>query len=194
MTLRFFSYSLSSTVFIPPQLNLDPRFIDACFAIQKHDENLGLLSTTETLVSPTPFSFGKPSLSGDTENMSGDDVVSKANRLTEKYPNAYSDFYGSRTRCVYKSGPDWPVRKGSLAQGIVREPRPVYGHAIQPTWVYIGTHICDELESVDIMWTSLNPRAYSNAGEPKPSPVYRRLEQCPSQAWGPRRGRKGERD
>lgn len=159
--------TLSSTVFIPPQLNLDPRFIDVCLATQKHDENLSPLSTTETLVSPTPFSFGQLSLSGDIENMAGEDVVSKATRLTEKYPNAYSDFYGSGTPCIYKSDPDWPVRKGPLAQGIVREPRPVHGHTIQPTWVSIGTRIWDELESAGIMWTSVNPLAYANAGEPK---------------------------
>ncbi|KZT23693.1 hypothetical protein NEOLEDRAFT_1157202 [Neolentinus lepideus HHB14362 ss-1] len=92
--------------------------------------------------------------------MAGDDVVYTATRLTEKYPNAYSDFYGSATPCVYKSGPDWP--------GIVREPRPVHGHAIQLAWVSIGTRICDELESVGIIWTSVNPLAYANAGEPKP--------------------------
>ena len=54
-------------------------------------------------------------------------------RLTDKYPNAYSDFYPSRTPCIFKSGPDWPVRKGPQAQGIEREARPVYGHAIGPT-------------------------------------------------------------
>lgn len=149
-------------MFIPPQLNLDLRFIDACLAIRRQDEN------PETLVSPTPFSFGKLSLSGDIEKMTGGDVASKATRLAEKYPNAYSDFRGSNTPCVYKSGPDWPVRKGPLAQRIVREPRPVHGHAIQPTWVSIGTRICDKLESVSIMWTSVNPLAYANAGEPKP--------------------------
>ncbi|OBZ77823.1 hypothetical protein A0H81_02037 [Grifola frondosa] len=117
---------------------------------------------------PTPSSFGKLLLSGDVKNMAGDDVVFKATRLTEKYPNAYSDFYGSGTPCVYKSGPDWPVHKGPLAQGIVREPRPVHGHAIQPTWVSIGTRICDELESVGTKWTSVNPLAYANAGERKP--------------------------
>ncbi|KAN0081180.1 hypothetical protein V8E55_008804 [Tylopilus felleus] len=94
-----------------------PRNLTSTRAIQKHDEN-----------------------------MAGDDVVSKATRLPEKYPNAYSDFYGSGTPC----------------------PRPVHGHAIQPTWVSIGTRICDELESVGIMWTSVNPLAYANAGEPKP--------------------------
>ncbi|KAH9947295.1 hypothetical protein B0H21DRAFT_778635 [Amylocystis lapponica] len=95
-------------------------------------------------------------------------MQSRATRLTEKYPNAYSDFYGSGTPCVYKSGPDWPVRRGPLAQRNLREPRPVHGHAIQHTWVSIGTRICDELESVGIMWTSVNPLAYANAGEPKP--------------------------
>ena len=102
------------------------------------------------------------------ENMTGGDVVSKATCLTEKYPNAYSDFYGSGTPCVYKSGPGWPIRKGPLAQGIVREHRPVHGRAIQPIWVSIGMRICDELESIGIMWTSVNPLAYANAGEPKP--------------------------
>ncbi|ETW74722.1 hypothetical protein HETIRDRAFT_127172 [Heterobasidion irregulare TC 32-1] len=94
---------------------------------------------------PTPFSFGKLSLSGDIENMAGDDVVSKATRLTEKYPNAYSDFYGSAT------------------------------------WVSIGTRICDELESVGIMWTSVNPLAYANTGEPKPQGwvVYEPKPFCP---------------
>ncbi|KAI0030319.1 hypothetical protein K488DRAFT_79701 [Vararia minispora EC-137] len=146
-------------MFIPPQLNLDPRFIDACLAVQKYDKNLPL-STTDPLVPPTPFAFGQLSLSGDIKKMTEGNVVPKATRtrLTEKYPNAYSDFYDSGTPCVYKSGPDWPVRKGPQAQGIVREPRPVHGHAIQPTW----------LESIGIMWTSINPLAYANAGEPKP--------------------------
>ena len=90
-----------------------------------HDENLSPLSTTEMLVSPTPR---KLSLPGDIENMAGDDVVSKPTRLTEKYRNAYSDFYDSGTPCVYKSGPDWPVRKAPLAQSIVREPRPASSH------------------------------------------------------------------
>ncbi|KAF9783224.1 hypothetical protein BJ322DRAFT_1110106 [Thelephora terrestris] len=139
--------SESPAVFIPEQLNLDPRFIDACLAIRWQDEN------------PFPFLL---------KNKAGDNVVPRATRLTEKYPYAYSDFYGSGTPCVYKSGPDWPIRKGPMAQGIVREPRPVHGHAIQPTWVSIGTRICDELESVGIMWTSINPLAYANDGEPKP--------------------------
>jgi hypothetical protein len=98
-----------------------------------------------------------------------DDVVSVATRLTDKYPNAYSDFYPSRTPCVFKSGPDWPVRKGPQAQGIEREARPVYGHAIGPTWLSIGKRIYQYgLDSIGVKWTSINPLAYANAGEAKP--------------------------
>jgi hypothetical protein len=136
--------TLSSTVSIPTQLNLDPRFIEACLASRKQDGILSPLSPTET-------------------------PVSKATSLIENYAYAYSDFYGRGTPCVFKTGPDWPVRKGPQAHGkIVREPRPIYRHAIQPTWVSIGTHICDELESLGVQWTSINPLAYANPGDAKP--------------------------
>ena len=96
------------------------------------------------------------------------DVVSKANRLTEWYPNAYTDFYGSGTPCVFKSGPEWPKRTGPEAQGIVREARPVYCHAIGPTWLSIGTSIYESLDSMGVIWTSMNPLAYANEREAMP--------------------------
>ncbi|KIY64744.1 hypothetical protein CYLTODRAFT_401450 [Cylindrobasidium torrendii FP15055 ss-10] len=100
--------------------------------------------------------------------MAGDDVVPKAGRLTDKYPFAFSDF-GRGTPCVYKSGTRWATQSPTvLGKSLVREPRPVYGHAIRPTWVAIGTRICDQLESIGILWTCVNPFAYANAGESKP--------------------------
>jgi hypothetical protein len=84
------------------------------------------------------------------------------------YPNAYSDFYPSRTPCIFKSGPDWPVRKGPQAQGIEREARPVYGHAIGLTWLSICSQIYEYLDSTGVEWTSINPLAYANTGEAKP--------------------------
>jgi hypothetical protein len=89
-------------------------------------------------------------------------------RLTENYTNAYSDFYPSRTPCIFKSGPDWPVREGPQAQGIEREARPVYGHAIGPTWLSICSRIYEYFDSTSIEWTSINPLAYANTGEAKP--------------------------
>ncbi|KAF8580920.1 hypothetical protein K439DRAFT_1648029 [Ramaria rubella] len=80
--------------------------------------------------------------------MATDDV-----RLTDKYPNAYSDFYPSGTPCIFKSGSDWPVRKGPQAQGIEREARP-------------SIYQC--LDSTSLNWTSINSLAYANAGEAKP--------------------------
>ncbi|KAG7094922.1 hypothetical protein E1B28_005728 [Marasmius oreades] len=92
----------------------------------------------------------------------------RTTRLTDKYSNAYSDFYGSGTPCVYKSGPSWHVRKGPQAQGIYREARPVYRHTIGRTWLSIGRRIYHELDSIGIKWTSINPLAYADAGEAKP--------------------------
>ncbi|KAH9030832.1 hypothetical protein EDB83DRAFT_2229632, partial [Lactarius deliciosus] len=88
-----------------------------------------------------------------------------ATRLTDKYPYAYSDFYPSRTPCVFKSGPDWPVRKGPMgqAEGVECEARPVYGHAIGPNWLSIGTRIYEYLDSISVEWTFINPLAYANA-------------------------------
>jgi hypothetical protein len=155
--LSFFFPALSSTVSSTAHLlNLDEEFVAACLAIPSQVRNHSPISPTETLVSPTASSF----------KLSTDDVV--AARLTKNYPNAYKDFYGSGTPCVFKSGPDWHVRKGPQAQGIEREARPVYRHAIWPTWLSIGKRIHLDLDSIGVKWTSINPLAYADAGEAKP--------------------------
>ncbi|KIM40674.1 hypothetical protein M413DRAFT_166159 [Hebeloma cylindrosporum] len=94
-----------------------------------------------------------------------DDVVFKATRLIDKYPNAYRDFYGSGTPCIFKSGPGWYVRNGPEPQGIEREARPVYRHPIGRTWLSIGNH---DLDSIGVKWTSIDPVADADAGEAKP--------------------------
>lgn len=86
----------------------------------------------------------------------------------DKYANAYSDFYGSGIACVYKSGPSWPVRRGPEAQGIIREARPVYGHATGSKWLPTGELIYQSLDSMKVKWTSIDPLAYANEGEVKP--------------------------
>ena len=134
-------------------LHINHEFIDACLTASKEYRHQSPTSPTDTLVASTAVSSDKLSLSP---------------RLTENYPNAYSDFYGSGTACVFKSGPAWPVRSGPQAQGIEREPRPVYGHAIGVTWLSIGQRICDKLDSMGVRWTCLNPLAYANTGEVKP--------------------------
>jgi hypothetical protein len=94
--------------------------------------------------------------------------LSEMTRLTDKYPNAYHDFHGSGTPCVFKSGPDWHVPKGPEAQRIVREARPVYRHAIGSTWLSIGKRIYQGLDSIDVKWTSINPLAYADVGKAEP--------------------------
>ena len=96
-----------------------------------------------------------------------DHVVKTAHPM-DKYPHAYSDFYGTGLVCVYKSGPSWPIRNGPESQGIVREVRPIYSHAIGSTWLSTGNLIYDFLDTKGILWTSIDPLAYANEGESKP--------------------------
>jgi hypothetical protein len=147
---------------VSASVQLDQEFLNACLSIPKQVGNQSPVSPTDTLVFSTAFSFG------DSEKIATEDVVSIETRLTDKYPNAYSDFYPSRTPCVFKSGPEWEVRNGPQAQGIVREARPVNGHDIGRTWLSIGTRIYEYLDSNSVDWTSINPLAYANAGEAKP--------------------------
>lgn len=107
---------------------------------------------------------------------------SKPTRLTDKYPNAFSDFRGCGTPCVYKSGPEWPAVTEFQQQRIIREARPVYNHPIQPVWLEVCTRISQALDTeVVVQWTSIGPRAYANAGEPKPfCPFIVRIGVVPS--------------
>jgi hypothetical protein len=89
-------------------------------------------------------------------------------RLTDQYLNAYSDFHGLGTACIYKSGDAWTVLKGPQDQGIVREARPVYNHLIQSVWVSILRSVSEALDAKAIKWTSIGPRAYANEREAKP--------------------------
>lgn len=100
--------------------------------------------------------------------MTGATDNDETGRLTNNYPQAYSDFYPSRTPCVYKTGPAWEVRTGPQAQGIVREARPVYRPNIAPSWASILQRIYEHLDSMGVDWTSINPLAYANEGEAKP--------------------------
>ena len=130
-------------------LHLKQEFFDSCLTISKK--------------------YGSQSPpSGKLSLLATDDINPKTPRLTDDYPNAYSDFYGNGTACVFKSGPAWPARTGPQSQGIVREPRPVYGHPIGATWLSIGQRICDELDSMAVTWTCINPLAYADAGKAKP--------------------------
>lgn len=156
------------TSVIAHALNISKEFLDGCLDISTQVGNQSPISSTDILVPPTAFSSGDFSLPSHDERTAMDNVDSKATCLTDKYANAYSDFYGSGTPCVFKSGPAWHVREGPQAQGIVREARPVYRHAIGPTWLAIGKRIYDNLDSDGVQWTSINPLAYADAGEAKP--------------------------
>jgi hypothetical protein len=94
-------------------------------------------------------------------------AVSEVDRLTDKYPHAWTDFYPGRAPCVYKSGPAWEVRKGPEEQGIVREPRTVCRPDIALVWVSILQQIIVFLDSMGVGFNSVNPFGWANKGEKK---------------------------
>ncbi|KAF8595172.1 hypothetical protein BDV93DRAFT_534959 [Ceratobasidium sp. AG-I] len=96
--------------------------------------------------------------------------VANSSRLTDRYPAAYKDFFGtpSGAPCIYKSGPAWPERKGPQAQRYIREARPVYGHPLADAWLEIGTNIYRALDARGVKWTSIDPVAFADAGEKTP--------------------------
>lgn len=137
---------------------LDEEFIDACLDIRSDFPGTYFpLSSAETLICP-------PTGSGRSKLRDVDLMI----RLTRNYPNAYYDFYGSDTPCIYKTGPMWPTPKGPDAQGIVHEARPIYRHPIAPQWLSIGKSIMGSLDSANVQWTSINPLAYAIASEAEP--------------------------
>ena len=85
-------------------------------------------------------------------------------RLTKFYPNAITDFYGSGTPCVFKTGHAWPVASPN-SQKIVRAMRPIYDHLIQLTWLKTVRAIVVSLDSLQVNWNTVDPLAYANAGE-----------------------------
>ncbi|KAG8808704.1 hypothetical protein FRC17_003821, partial [Serendipita sp. 399] len=140
--------------------DLDEEFYESCLNISKQLGNQLPISTTSSKL-----------------DLNKGSVVSDSSRLTDRYLAAYKDFFGmpSGAPCIYKSGPAWPERKGPQAQRFIREARPVYGHPIAGSWLKVGMDIYKLLDSCSIMWTSIDPVAFANAGEKTPF--------CPLLMW-----------
>ena len=137
----------------PNPFHLDEVFFEPCLAIPGKAE-------LQSPISSTTHTSGLNGGDGNT-------LVSDSSQLTDHYPAAYKDFYGkpSGAPCIYKSGPAWPKGEGL---SLIREGRPVYGHPIAPSWLKIGSEMCEFLNSRSIMWTSIDPIAFANAGEKSP--------------------------
>jgi len=115
-------------------------------------------------MSPTARALSLLSMT-DNFNGNGD---SGARRLTDNYPAAYTDFFGSSMPCVYKKGTVWEVREGPEAQPFIREARPVYNAEKAESWRSVGQAIWKYIDTLEIEWTFINPLAYAYAGQAKP--------------------------
>ncbi|KAG8694292.1 hypothetical protein FRC09_009945 [Ceratobasidium sp. 395] len=86
-------------------------------------------------------------------------------RLTDSYLYALTDFFGSGTPCIFKTGPAWPIATGLESQKIVRAARPIHNHPIAPIWLDTARAIVARLDLLQVNWNTVNPLAYANAGE-----------------------------
>ena len=151
-----------------PAPSIDPAFKDLCMDF-KMDESHSPYSP----ISPTSTHFSGGAIrplsnllfSGEATD---DSNISNANRLTNKYPNAWTDFYPSRAPCVYKSGPAWEASKADSEWGIIREACSVHCPNIAPIWVSVLQQIIECLDSLDVHFTCINPFGWANEGEEKP--------------------------
>ncbi len=103
-----------------------------------------------------------------SDSSSADDVNSPKSRLTDYYPNAFSDTYGtvSGAPFVYKTGRPWPQSTGGPEiYPSLRETRPVHNHAITPLWHKLLKDIEAYLDSHCIQFTAITGFGFANAGE-----------------------------
>lgn len=143
--------------------DLDPEFFESCMnTILEKPGNQSPVSITSTLASPTGYTFEK--LVVDERSVA---LPPDSSRLTDHYPDAFIDFYGtpSGAPCIFKTGPAWPKRQGTEAQPYIRELRPVSDHPITDSWPKIREDTEKYLASCDIMWTSVDGFGFANEGE-----------------------------
>jgi hypothetical protein len=87
-------------------------------------------------------------------------------QLLASYPAAITDFFGSGTPCVYKTGPAWSTAPAN-ARMLVRDARPYYNPEKASVWPQTLQSIVAFLDSLkaQVQFTAVDPLAYANAGE-----------------------------
>ncbi|KAF7299312.1 hypothetical protein MIND_00880200 [Mycena indigotica] len=89
-------------------------------------------------------------------------------QILAAYPAAITDFFGSGTLCLFKSGPPWPVAQGQ-ASNLVRAARPIYDMEKAETWLETAKLIVMRLDALELKMqlTAVDPLAYANTGDEK---------------------------
>ncbi|KAM6493756.1 hypothetical protein JOM56_010117 [Amanita muscaria] len=72
----------------------------------------------------------------------------------------------SRPRLVYRTGTTpWTEPRGPEAYGELKELRPVFGHKLNTIWNDLGPKVCDILDSVGVLWTSIDVVRFIKVGK-----------------------------
>jgi hypothetical protein len=86
--------------------------------------------------------------------------------LSDSEYEARCDYYGfpSRPLSVYRTGDKWKRPTGLEAYTIPKEARPICKHPIADVWRELGQRVYEYLDSVNVMWTTIDPVRFVEAG------------------------------
>ena len=149
---------------LPTIPGIEPVFLERCLDV------LSTAKHTSTFVSPTAARVKKPEADDDDDDDDDDDEVDAdavRARYTERYPEAYTDTYGTPSQgpLLYKTGDPWPHRTGGPhAHSHLREIRPVaHTHPIVEKWEGILGDISAYLDHSGIKFTVVTGLGFANA-------------------------------
>jgi hypothetical protein len=141
-------------------VDYNSEFFTSCIAVATQQECKGSNGT------PTAIAFGDLDLAKDVPK----DIVS------QPYPGAVSDFYGLPTNpiSIYRTGNEWPVQdpKGWPGVRVAREARPVFNHPLQDVWSTLHIEVYEYLDSVGVIWSTIDPVRFTEEGKREASPLY----------------------
>src|SRR5260221_6209179 len=124
------------------KINVDLAFLAACVRVSQQATDSS--SPLPLRSSPTAATFSSKA-----------GIVHE--EMSDFYKYTHTDFYGSGTPCIIKTGPSWPIREGIQEQKFIRAARPIYNHCIRPTWLSIAWSIVAKLDSLQVEWNTINP-------------------------------------
>ena len=97
------------------------------------------------------------------------DVGNSSSPHSELEAKVYYAGLPSIPRLVYRTGTTpWKQGTGFYAYHVLKELRPVFGHKLNTVWKDLGPKVCDILDSVEILWTSIDVVRFARVGEEEP--------------------------
>jgi hypothetical protein len=136
LTLLFFPLSVITEAFLP-----------TCIGIAGENGKGSTISPSET-------------------DFSNDDPASSTQYVSKMEAMFYYSGLPSGPKLVYRTGTTpWTKPTGPEPYRELKELRPVFGHKLNLVWKELGPEVCDCLDSVGVLWTSVDVIRFIKVGK-----------------------------